>query len=49
MNAALPWLQALAVAGGAAVGALARWRVGVWLNTPWPGFPLGTLAVNCVG
>ena len=43
------WAQALAVAGGAAIGALARWRVGLWLNAQWPGFPLGTLAVNCVG
>jgi fluoride exporter len=42
-------LQALAVAGGAALGALARWRTGVWLNTQWAGFPLGTLVVNCVG
>jgi fluoride exporter len=41
--------QALAVAAGAAVGALARWRVGLWLNAHWAGFSLGTLAVNCVG
>jgi fluoride exporter len=43
------WAQALAVAVGAAIGGLARWRVGLWLNAQWPGFPLGTLAVNCVG
>lgn len=47
--AALPWLQACAVASGAAVGALLRWRAGLWLNAAWPGFPLGTLLVNCVG
>jgi CrcB protein len=41
--------QAFAVAAGAAVGALARWRVGLWLNAHWAGFPLGTLVVNCVG
>ena len=30
----------------------ARWRAGgtgLWLNARWEGFPLGTLAVNCVG
>jgi fluoride exporter len=49
MNAAWPWAQMLAVALGAAVGALARWGTGIWLNARWEGFPLGTLAVNCVG
>jgi CrcB protein len=49
MNAGLVWAQALAVAGGSALGGLARWRVGLWLNAQWPGFPLGTLAVNCLG
>ena len=42
-------LQAAAVAFGAAVGALARWGAGLWLNGRWLGFPLGTLAVNLVG
>lgn len=41
--------QVVAVAAGAAVGALARWGAGLWLNARWAGFPLGTLAVNCVG
>ncbi len=49
MNAALPWAQVLAVAGGAALGALARWWAGLWLNAQWAGFPLGTLLVNCIG
>ena len=49
MTAELPWLQALAVALGAALGALLRWRAGLWLNAAWAGFPLGTLAVNTVG
>jgi CrcB protein len=41
--------QAMAVAGGAAIGALMRWGAGLWLNPVWGGFPLGTLAVNVVG
>lgn len=49
MNTALPWAQVLAVALGAAVGALLRWAAGLWLNGQWGGFPLGTLLVNCVG
>ena len=49
MTLALPWLQALAVALGAALGALLRWRAGLWLNAIWTGFPLGTLLVNAVG
>lgn len=42
-------VQALAVMGGAAVGALLRWQMQAWLNPAWSGFPLGTLAVNAVG
>jgi CrcB protein len=42
-------LQMAAVAGGAAVGALARWAAGLWLNARWAGFPLGTLFVNAIG
>jgi fluoride exporter len=42
-------LSALAVAGGAAIGALCRWGAGVWLNARWQGFPLGTLFVNLLG
>lgn len=42
-------VQVAAVAAGAAVGALARWGAGLWLNARWAGFPLGTLAVNCIG
>lgn len=49
MSAAAAWGGAAAVAGGAAIGALARWGVGVWLNARWQGFPLGTLFVNLVG
>jgi len=43
-------VQLLAVATGAAAGAVLRWLAGVWLNAKWAaGFPLGTLVVNCVG
>ena len=38
---------------GACVGALARWQLGLWLNTValFPGtvIPLGTLAANLIG
>jgi len=43
------WSQASAVAGGAALGALARWGAGLWLNGSYGGFPLGTLTVNVIG
>ena len=42
-------LQAVAVALGAAVGALLRWGAGLALNGLWAGFPLGTLLVNGLG
>jgi len=48
MSGAL-WLKILAVASGASLGALLRWGVGLWLNSSWMGFPLGTLLVNLVG
>lgn len=44
-----PLAQAGVVALGGALGCLARWRVGVWLNAlPWP-IAAGTLVVNIVG
>ncbi|CAN5281604.1 N/A [soil metagenome] len=42
-------LQIVAVATGAATGALARWGAGLWLNSRYSGFPLGTLLVNVMG
>ena len=39
----------LAVALGASIGAVLRWAAGVWMNSIWHGFPLGTLLVNCAG
>jgi len=41
--------QILAISLGASLGALSRWGMGLWLNSRWWGFPLGTLAVNVVG
>lgn len=43
------WGGLLAVGGGAACGAWARWALGLWLNALWPQLPLGTLAANLVG
>jgi CrcB protein len=39
----------VAVAAGAALGAMLRWAAGLTFNALWAGFPLGTLLVNCVG
>jgi len=41
--------QGLAIAVGAALGALLRWRLGVLLNAAVPSLPLGTLAANLLG
>jgi CrcB protein len=43
------WLTVLAVGVGAALGAVMRWAAGLWMNSAWHGFPLGTLLVNCAG
>lgn len=45
----VPYVQILAVAAGAAIGALLRWVAGLWLNVHGSGFAYGTLAVNCIG
>ena len=34
---------------GAALGALLRWRLGIWLNPVFPTLPLGTLSANLIG
>ena len=39
----------LAIGIGAALGAWARWGLGLWLNPSLPGLPLGTLSANLVG
>lgn len=45
-------LTVFAISIGASIGALARWRLGLWLNTgagTAPLLPWGTLAANMVG
>ncbi|MES2184854.1 MAG: fluoride efflux transporter CrcB [Pseudomonadota bacterium] len=42
-------LPVLAISIGASLGALARWLLGLWLNTNAPGVPWGTLAANLIG
>jgi len=41
-------LSVLAICLGASLGALARWRLGLWLSAGH-GFPWGTLAANLIG
>jgi len=38
-----------AICIGACLGALARWRLGLWLSTPGSLLPWGTLAANLIG
>jgi CrcB protein len=42
-------VSAFAVAGGAAIGALLRWMLGLALNPLLPNLPLGTLIANLIG
>lgn len=42
-------LSLFAIGLGAALGAWARWGLGLWLNSISPQIPLGTLAANLVG
>lgn len=39
----------LAICAGACAGALARWRLGLWLNTQGALLPWGTLTANLIG
>ncbi len=39
----------LAISFGAALGALLRWCLGLWLNPVCAALPLGTLAANLLG
>ena len=43
------WGAFVAVGGGAAAGAWARWGLGIVLNPVFPTIPLGTLTANLVG
>jgi CrcB protein len=49
MSTSFPWITMLAVALGAAAGAVLRWAAALWVNPAWQGFALGTLLVNCAG
>ena len=40
--------HALAICAGACLGALARWKLGLWLSSPGS-LPWGTLAANAIG
>jgi len=40
--------QVLAICAGACLGALARWKLGLWLSAPGT-LPWGTLAANAIG
>ena len=42
-------IAAMAVFGGAGIGALLRWVLGIWLNPVFPTMPLGTVAANLIG
>ncbi|MDR0184471.1 fluoride efflux transporter CrcB [Lysobacter arvi] len=42
-------LALIAIAAGAALGAWARWGLGLWLNPLHHAIPMGTLAANLVG
>jgi CrcB protein len=42
-------LAVAAICIGASLGALARWRLGLWLNTAGALIPWGTLAANLIG
>lgn len=49
MNSLPTWSHVLAVGIGAAVGAVGRWFLGIWLNGANAIVPWGTLAANLVG
>lgn len=43
------WLGLAAVAGGSAVGGVARWGLSLWLNARHAYFFFGTFAANAIG
>lgn len=43
------WKSILAIAVGAAFGALLRWQLGIRLNALFPTIPPGTLVANLIG
>ena len=46
MSAVLP---VVLLCAGASLGAIARWQLGLWLNTGGSWLPVGTLAANLIG
>jgi CrcB protein len=42
-------LSIVAISIGAALGALSRWLLSLWLNPVYPSLPFGTLAANLIG
>ena len=49
LQASGPLISVLGISLGAALGALARWQLGLWLSQPGALMPWGTLAANLVG
>lgn len=47
--APMMWTSILAISLGAALGALLRWQLAVWLNALVPNLPPGTLVANLLG
>ena len=44
------WTQVIALSSGASFGAIARWQLGLWLNSGHPHqIPWGTWAANAIG
>ena len=43
------WKTIVAIAVGAALGAVLRWQLGTRLNSLFPTLPPGTLAANLIG
>ena len=45
----VPGLSLAAIAVGAALGALLRWGLSLWLNARLESLPIGTLLANLIG
>lgn len=43
------WISIAAISVGAALGAVLRWGLGLWLTHPGSHWPMGTLAANLLG
>lgn len=49
LHSSAPLVSVLGISLGAALGALARWQLGLWLSSPGTLIPWGTLAANLIG